>query len=299
VYHGAPALASRPAAILRVGKVFVFTQPPMRKVELVFPLLKGLVTQPASILKSVYHAVREHHLKQLVTKKHGLTNGLPEIDLAELVPDFHESVVSFTHLYGTSRPIDIALLRALAQRFERCRYLEIGSWRGESLANVSPLCHECVSVSLSGEQMKQRGFPERFILVEKIFSRDLPNVKHYGADSREFDFAQLGKFDLIFVDGDHRFEGVKNDTQKVFDLLRDENSIIVWHDYSEHFELLNWEVFAGIVDGAPREALGDIYHVTNTLCAIYLRNAPSPRAREFPAMPNKVFDMEIKMQARR
>jgi hypothetical protein len=55
------------------------------------------------------------------------------------------------------------------------------------------------------------------------------------------------KYDLIFVDADHRFESVLNDTQVAMSLLM-ENGVLVWHDYQQdnHFHGLN---------GVP-EALG-------------------------------------------
>lgn len=51
-------------------------------------------------------------------------------------------------------------------------------------------------------------------------------------DSLKFDTAPYcGKFDLVFVDGDHSYDAVKNDTTKAFELLRPGGAII-WHDYA-------------------------------------------------------------------
>ena len=40
---------------------------------------------------------------------------------------------------------------------------------------------------------------------------------------------QLGKFDCVFIDGDHTWEGVKQDTELALSLIHKRGSII-WHD---------------------------------------------------------------------
>jgi glycosyltransferase involved in cell wall biosynthesis len=113
----------------------------------------------------------------------------------------------------------------------------------------------------------------------------------------------------VFVDGDHSREGVEIDTRNAFKLLRDDQSVIVWHDYGFTPERINWDVFAGILDGCPEERRGDLYQVSNTLCAVYLgrdKELPSRYAAgyELPArtfagfqLPDKTF--EVKLRARR
>jgi hypothetical protein len=187
------------------------------------------------------------------------------------------------------------LLKQLAAGYKNCKYLEIGTWRGESISNVAEVASECYSLSLSDKEMHAIGWGEPFTKVQRFFSKNLPNVKHVEGNSMHFDFSSLGtKFDLIFVDGDHRYEAVKSDTQNVFRLLRDENSIIVWHDYAIQYEHIDWNVFAGILDGAPPEKRGQIYHVANTLCAIYTSKPVKAFRRVYPAVPDKEFSIRIK-----
>jgi len=269
----------------------------MKKIKLIFPFLKILFSKPSVISKALYHAVVTENRKNYVQRKYGLKNGLPEVDLLTVFPDFKGEVECFTHLYGTSLPIDFIILRKLASQFHDCSYLEIGSWRGESLANLSPVCKSCVSVSLSNEDMRRLGFGDPFIKMQRMFSEHLPNVKHIEANSRAFDFNSLNqKFDLIFVDGDHSYDGVLNDTRKVFDLLRNENSIIVWHDCVTQYELPDWEVVAGILDGAPREKQKNIFHISNSLCAVYHPGNYQSKPSEFPSLPNKNFEISIRAE---
>jgi hypothetical protein len=134
-------------------------------------------------------------------------------------------------------------------------------------------------------------------VIEKnyaVFSRNLKNVKHILHSSLSFDFSTLGgRFDLIFVDGDHSYEAVRSDSKNVFGLLRNDSSIIVWHDYGLTLEHVNWEVLAGILDGLPRQEIHNLYHVSNTLCAIYIKGDFDVRNTSFPETPNKSFLTQI------
>lgn len=236
-------------------------------------------------------------MKERVTKKHNLPRGLKTIDLLDIFPGFHETVYPYSGLEGSSTPLDMALLRGLAKMFPHCSYLEIGTWRGESVANVALLANDCTTVNLPDEEMRAMGMPEKYVGLHRFFSNKLHNVTHIQQNSSTFDFKTLNKkFDLIFVDGDHHYEQVKSDTQKVFELLRDENSIIVWHDYARNPGEVRFEVLAGILDGCPGQYRDNLYCVSNTLCAIFTRKNYPATFNEQHANPNKVFSITIKSE---
>lgn len=238
--------------------------------------------------------VLDEEKKDYVTKKYGYKYGLPTIDLLDLFPNFEETVEPYSFLEGTSGSIDLALLKALARKYNHCRYLEIGTWRGESVANVASIADECVSIDFSDDEMRKRGFSSKIIKIQRFFSRDLKNVTHIGHDSHSFDFSVFSeKFDLIFIDGEHSYEGVKIDTQNAFTLLRNSNSIIVWHDYGWTPERVSWPVLAGILDGCPEEKRNNLYHVSNTICAIYTNGKFKTRFVTFPQIPNKSFTVKL------
>jgi predicted O-methyltransferase YrrM len=228
-----------------------------------------------------------------VAQMRGFEKGLPTIDLLDLVPGLDETIDPFCFMNGSSRTVDLAFLKALAKRYRGCRYLEIGTLRGESVVNVAAVAEECVSVSLSDEEMLARGWGNRYVENNGFFLRNSSNVKRIGHDSLTFDFSSLGKFDMVFVDGDHSYEAVRHDTQSAFRVLRDENSVIVWHDYGVEYDSPSWRVMAGIVDGTPEGERGRLYHVSNTLCAIYIRGDFATSVVEHPAVPNKVFSVRI------
>jgi predicted O-methyltransferase YrrM len=60
-------------------------------------------------------------------------------------------------------------------------------------------------------------------------------VRQIYADSATLDFSTLpGPFDVIFVDGNHRYENVKNDTLKSCTVLRP-GGVMIWDDYDPVF----------------------------------------------------------------
>jgi hypothetical protein len=46
-------------------------------------------------------------------------------------------------------------------------------------------------------------------------------------------FSGLGRFDLVFIDGDHSYPYVVSDTRNAFKVLRDDNPMIVWQTMNE------------------------------------------------------------------
>lgn len=270
----------------------------MSRSKLIFPFLKILFTKPSVIFKSLFHTVTNELKQNYVVSKYKLPHGIPSVDLLELIPNFNVEISPYTFLNGTSITIDIAILKALALSIKDCSYLEIGTWRGESIANISDVARECVSISLSDDEMHQMKFPESMIQVQRMFSKEKKNIEYITHNSLSFDFSKLNKkFDLIFVDGDHEYPAVKSDTMNAFKLLKDENSIIVWHDYGTTFETVCWPVLAGILDGAPAEKRKNICHISNSLCAIYTTKKLRTSKLDYPTIPNKNFRVNIEAKA--
>jgi len=240
----------------------------MNKISKAFRAL-GLIIRKPYLLNLI---IDDERVKQkFVARKYKLPDGLPTVDITDFVPA-EEEIFPYSFLEGSSLPTDFALLRAICRINKVEDYLEIGTWRGESVANVAPLVKNCFSINLSDEDMRKTGLDEAYIGMHRFFSKDLPNVTHIQANSMTFDFASLNKkFDLIFLDGDHHAEAVASDTKNAFRLLKDENSVIVWHDYGMTTETPRFSVLSGILDGCPDDCIKHLYHVSNTLCAIYSR----------------------------
>ncbi len=264
----------------------------MNKLKKLFKAVLLIIKNPA-LLNKVLDDENVNH--EQVIKKYNLPHGLKTIDINDLLPDFNETIEPYCSLDGGSTPIDLALLKGIAKRKPECMYFEIGTWRGESAANAASAAKTCVTLNLPDEKMLQMGLDKNYVGLHRFFSKDLKNVKHIQADSQTFDYSSLNqKFDLIFIDGDHHSESVKNDTANAFKILKDTDSIIVWHDYGNTPNDIRWDVLQGILDGTPSEKRSNLYHVSNTLCAIYTsRKINAVYIRPF-SQPEKYFSISVK-----
>ena len=222
--------------------------------------------------------------KDRVHKEYGFENGLPCVPFRHFLGGQTVEIKPYGFLDGGSLVSDLALLKLLAQRYQVKDYLEIGTWRGESVANVASVVEHCITVNLPDSEMQNMGLDEDYIRMHRHFSEHLPNVTHLQAHSHHFDFASLNqKFDMIFIDGDHHSESIAKDTAIAFGLLKDERSIIVWHDYALSPETPRYEVLSGILAACPADERKHLYHIGNTICAVYCRES-------LPAGPLKVND---------
>ncbi len=223
--------------------------------------------------------------------------GLPVAEPDTLFPEFSEVLNTFSFLDGGSLPTDIVLLKLLAKKFHTCLYFEIGTWRGESVANVADVASQCFTLNLSKKEMLKKGLDERYADLHGFFSKGKENITHLEGNSLTFDFAGFNqKFDLIFIDGDHHYDVVKKDTENVFAHLVHDKSIVVWHDYAYHSEKMRPEVFAAIWEGTPSEKRKFLIHVANTMCAVYLPEAVKNHPPETSVTPRLNFTLNITSQ---
>ena len=229
-----------------------------------------------------------------VEKRYGMRGGLPVITMDQLGIDKSVSLGPMTFLDGGSLPTDMMLLAGLAERINECRYFEIGTWRGESVANVSSRCKDCCTLSLTDEEMRSMGMHEHTISSHRHFSKEIKHVTHLRGNSKTFDFAALDrKFDLLFIDGDHHYDTIVSDTRNIFRHLVHDHSIVIWHDYGFHPDKIRYEVMAAILDGAGPDRADHIYHVAHTKCAFYSGKAFSSTPAKFPTDPVNYFTFDF------
>ncbi len=247
----------------------------MSRLSVALQALRSLARTPSLLNHVIAGDVAEWQRRARAHAARSLSStGLPLVPLAHFLSPADTTVRPFAFREGGSLPTDLLLLRALARRVPGGRYLEIGTWRGESAANVAEVAAEVFTLNLSDAEIRALGLPERYIALHGFFSKPLPNVHHLQGNSATYDFAALdGPFDVIFIDGDHRYEAVRTDTARVFEHLVGPTTTVVWHDASRQPGEPRWEVLAGLLDGLPAGLPGQLVQVGNTLCALY---SPQP-----------------------
>lgn len=258
-----------------------------------FAILRELFQNPKSILRVLNPS--ESESKKYISNKYQLSNGLPLVDIEEVVGKIqNDKIIFHTFLDGGSMPTDLILLQKLAKKFPQGKYLEIGTWRGESVVNVAPFVKEAITLNLPDSEILRRGGSKEYLNQGGMFIPQKSNIVQIKADSATFDFTPFYKsIDLVFVDGDHHYTSVKKDTETAFKLLANANSMIVWHDYGFNPEAVRWEVLQAILDGTPPEHRASLFHVSNTKSAIFSSTKYKSGLLQFGLKPLKVFNVTL------
>lgn len=196
-----------------------------------------------------------HFLKQRLT--------LPEISLQALFEDFDTQPVTLHQLPdgAWSTPLaDVVMLLKIAVCAKPKKLLEVGSFRGYTALflaqHVSPDA-KIVTVDRYPEHGEAYRNTPWASMIERRVGETSASIFEHDAP---------GAYDLIFIDADHAYAGVKNDTELVLPLVSP-NGYIVWHDYA------NWGYFDG-KNGVPEYLKGlserlPIAHVIGSDVAIY------------------------------
>lgn len=261
----------------------------MTQWEKVFKGIKGLLLKP-TYLARVAELELEREYKNYVSTRYKMPNGLPTIDILDVFPNFHETIEPISGLPNTSLPIEIAFLQAVAKKIQAQTYFEIGTLRGESITTLSNIIPKCISLSLSDDELRAMGLSQ--IDHQRLFSKHRKNIQHIAHNSLTFDFSPFHKsVDLCFIDGDHSYKGIFSDSKNCFQLLRNDQSVIIWDDYG--FEHLRWQTLAAILDALPTSEHKFLYRVSNTNAAIYWKEPIRSSVLPLVTLPNKTFKMEI------
>jgi len=186
---------------------------------------------------------------------------LPECDASDVIPNFSETEIRIRRCpIGTwSTPlIDVFVVIKAALGFRSKRILELGSYRGDTARLLAENTADDVIIC-AVDINEQHGASYRGSDVAHKIRRKTGRISPELFDPDE-------KFDLIFVDADHDFASVVNDTEVAFQVLAPQG-VILWHDYRQD------AYFHGMC-GVP-EALNEfakhraIYAIRGTMLAIY------------------------------
>lgn len=132
---------------------------------------------------------------------------------------------------GHANHVDLLYVSAIARHLQCQNLFEFGTYIGRTTYHLTFAAEGAVVTTLNlPPEVDARVAP---FLGSYFRGTDRePFIRQIFADSREFDTTPYRqKMDFIFIDGDHGYELVKNDTAKAFEMLAP-NGVIVWHDYA-------------------------------------------------------------------
>jgi len=140
------------------------------------------------------------------------------------------------------KPEEIARLEGLIAVLNPRNVLEIGTCHGGTLWLWCQLAHpfaNIISVDLP-DGPYGGGYPVEAVPKLLNYSRDHQWIQLFRGDSHDElmlkgvkRFLAGKKLDLLFIDGDHSYEGVKRDWEMYSPLMR-EGGVVVFHDIVEH-----------------------------------------------------------------
>lgn len=126
---------------------------------------------------------------------------------------------------------DMIYVCAMASISNATKIFEFGTYRGQTTCGLASVCKDAQIYTLNLPLEDDPRYAP-YIGMYIANSPDRDRITQIFCDSRTFDTSPYSEsMDYIFIDGDHSYEGVKNDTEKALQLLKP-GGIIVWHDYA-------------------------------------------------------------------
>lgn len=270
-----------------------------RKLQKIKTLLKNKAKIKNALLRIIYD-----EKKQQILKKYNKTE-LNTITPSEFFRHFdnyslNEPVSLFTDfMNGSSQVIDYLIICHAAKALKIKNYFEIGTWVGISAFNVSvnsPPGTNIYTLDLPFDhpEVKEYNIP---VHIFGYHSKSVPNINHLKGDSLKFDFSPYkGKIDMVFVDGSHSMHYVINNSRKALEMLKGDESVILWHDYILGGNL-NTEVLCGILEGIPENEHCHLFYLQQSNMAIYCKSLNyTPRKTGMWEMPEYKYQINITLK---
>lgn len=146
--------------------------------------------------------------------------------------------------FGNVNPYEYVTLALIAKARRPLKLFEIGTFDGRSthvLAANAPDTAELFTLDLPADQAGGTRFPlgaTDLTMVRKPASGErfggtayAPRIRQLFGDSGRFDFSPWrGAMDLVFVDGSHEYDYVRQDSLSALALAAP-GAIILWHDF--------------------------------------------------------------------
>jgi predicted O-methyltransferase YrrM len=216
-------------------------------------------------------------------QSHYLKFAFEEIDFPKIVEDkpLQNLVLNFApDTYGDVSWQELVTISSLVVHYQPQRVFEIGTFMGKTtyhLAANSPDQAKVFTLDLPQDDFAQ-------IIAENPYDMNLlhegkrhevgfyfkntryeSKIRQIFCDSKSFDETPYAdSMDMIFVDADHTYASVVNDTQKALRMLRknEPGKVILWHDLRQRSD-----VEKGILELCGRE---NVRHIRGTMLGIYV-----------------------------
>lgn len=160
------------------------------------------------------------------------------------------------------RPLEIAsvinfLLEKKADGESLNYYGEIGACSGSTTYAINNFLafKELLIIDDNGEENPDFYITQRRNLERHQILKSIPRVEIIGSSheervvARAKQITESNKLDVLFIDGDHSYEGVRQDTHSFYDCVRD-GGYILFHDSANIRAIMDW------VEDAPKELPG-------------------------------------------
>ena len=195
-------------------KVFIATSRYYREIK---ELCRNMKVQDVDYFGPNTVWVQSNELLEELNQKRSIDMGKMLIDNDNKLGGVKLKELTYV-LYG-SGVLDYALLYILAKKYGLKKYLEIGTYIGESINILTDLCDRCYSItapldapySMKGlcQVTNMPNYSDRLIKS--------PKITQFHENSHTFDFHRIERdIDLYFIDAEHSYNGVYLDTKHVF-----------------------------------------------------------------------------------
>ncbi len=203
--------------------------------------LAGCVWHPGRIFRGLARGLAGIYREQVMRQ-----SPLPAVALGQLVP--RDAVVELADFQGREGNVtlyELLVISALVSHRQPRVLLEIGTFDGNTtlqMAHNSPANARVYTLDLPPDRdasaaldpHDQPYIADQQKLHRKYASSPVAHkVTQCLGDSATFDFHSIlehGPPELVFIDGSHSYDYVRNDTKKVLEILAPAG-VVLWHDY--------------------------------------------------------------------
>lgn len=181
------------------------------------------------LMRALWHASgRKSSLDRFFTSLLKHRQYLPVVEPRDCIPQFEESEIKLRRCpvgVWSTPIIDVYVLIKAVIGFNSRRVLELGSYRGDTARLIAENTPDHVRICTVDANPDHGAAYRDTPLAGRI-------QRKVGAISPEL-FSAGETYDFIFVDADHDYRSVMNDTRVAFQVL-DKQGVVFWHDYHFH-----------------------------------------------------------------